>query len=215
MNQLSRRQISLGAGIAFATALTVAALAASQAHAQARIGAPAPAFTATDTSGKTHHLSDFRGKTVVLEWTNHRCPFVVKHYKTGNMQTLQRAAARDGVVWLTIVSSAPGQQGHVSAAEANGLTASRNAAPAAKILDPSGAIGRAYGARTTPHMYIINPQGALVYAGAIDNNPGRGAATVAGATNYVRQALAELKAGKPVSQPVTQAYGCSVKYATS
>lgn len=215
MTQLSRRQLGLGVGIAFATALTVAALAAGQAHAQARIGAPAPAFTATDTTGKAHSLADFRGRTVVLEWTNHQCPFVVKHYETGNMQNLQRAAARDGVVWLTIVSSAPGKPGHVSAAEANGLTASRNAAPAAKILDPSGTIGRAYGARTTPHMYIINPQGNLVYAGAIDNNPRRGGATVAGATNYVTQALGELKAGKPVSQPVTQAYGCPVKYAAS
>jgi peroxiredoxin len=212
---LSRRKLGLTAGIVFAAALTAGALVASHAAAQATIGGPAPAFTAVDSNGKTHRLADFRGKTVVLEWTNHQCPFVVKHYETGNMQRLQREATRDGVVWLSIISSAPGQQGHVSAADANRLTRERNAAPTAKLLDPTGAVGRAYGARTTPHMYVINAQGQLVYAGAIDNNPGRGADTVSGATNYVSQALAEVKAGKPVSRPVTQAYGCSVKYATS
>ena len=139
------------------------------ASAAVRVGEPAPAFTGTDTQGKTHRLEDYRGKTVVLEWTNHDCPYVRKHYGAGNMQDQQREAAAQGVIWLSVISSAPGQQGHVSPAEADALTQSRKAASNAVLLDPEGQIGRAYGAKTTPHMYIINPAGQLVYMGGIDS----------------------------------------------
>lgn len=176
------------------------------------VGQPAPAFTGTDSNGRTVSLADLRGKTVVLEWTNHECPFVQRHYHSGNMQALQKAAAADGIVWLSIISSAPDEQGNIKPEEANALTASRGAAPAAVILDPSGTIGRAYGARTTPHMFVIDPNGILVYMGAIDDQPRNTGAAPATATNYVREALAALKAGQPVPNPVTQPYGCSVKY---
>jgi peroxiredoxin len=177
-----------------------------------QVGEPAPDFQGVDTRDKTHRLADYRGKTVVLEWTNHDCPYVRKHYGAGNMQAQQRAAAEQGVVWLSVISSAPGKQGYVSPAEADELTASRDAAPEAVILDPSGEIGRAYGARTTPHMYIIDAAGTLVYMGGIDSNPSANAGDIPGATQYVRVALDELAAGKPVSDPVTRPYGCSVKY---
>jgi hypothetical protein len=177
-----------------------------------KVGAPAPDFTVTDSQGKTHSLSQYRGKPVVLEWTNHDCPFVVKHYKSGNMQSLQKAASEKDVVWLTLISSAPGKQGHVSGAKADELTASRNAAPAAVLFDPDGKVGRAYDARTTPHMYIIDPKGALVYMGGIDSIPSADPADIPKATPYVKVALDEVLAGKPVSDPVTRPYGCSVKY---
>lgn len=210
---MSRRDVSLALGAAAAIGLTVFAMLASPAKANApTIGQPAPAFQLTDSNGATHSLNDFRGKTVVLEWSNHDCPYVIKHYGSGNMQGLQREAAADGVVWLTIVSSAPGKQGHVDGAKANALTQSRNAAPTAVLLDPNGAVGRAYDARTTPHMYIINTQGVLVYQGGIDNKPTANPADLASATNYVRAALADVEAGRPVATPVSQPYGCSVKY---
>jgi Peroxiredoxin len=176
------------------------------------VGQPAPMFTGTDSNGRTVSLSDFRGKTVVLEWTNHECPFVGRHYGSGNMQALQKQATADGVVWLSIVSSAPGEQGSVTPAEANALTQSRNAAPTAVILDPSGTIGHAYDAKTTPHMFVIDPDGLLVYMGAIDDQPRNAGADPGRARNYVRDALAALKAGQPVTDAVTQPYGCSVKY---
>lgn len=177
-----------------------------------KIGAPAPAFTVTDSNGKKHSLADFKGKTVVLEWTNHECPFVKKHYETDNMQKLQRSATAQGVVWLSVISSAPGQQGFVDAAKANELTKSRNASPTAVILDPDGTFGRLYGARTTPHMFIIAPDGKLAYMGAIDDKPSANKNDVAGARNYVSEALEAIRAGKPVPVATTPPYGCSVKY---
>lgn len=201
-----------------ATLLTAACLllalviGARAAVAGPTIGQPAPAFIGTDSNGHTVCLADLHGKTVVLEWTNNECPFVQRHYHSGNMQALQKEAAADGVVWLSIISSAPDEQGNVTADEANALTHSRGANPAAVILDPSGTIGRAYGAKTTPHMFIIDPGGILVYMGAIDDQPRNTGADPASAHNYVRDALEALKAGQPVPIAVTQPYGCSVKY---
>ena len=177
-----------------------------------QVGAPAPDFTGTDSQGNTHRLSDYRGKIVVLEWTNHECPFVGKHYGTANMQKLQQEAAEQDVVWLSIISSAPGKQGHVTPAEANELTTSRNAAPSAVLLDPEGTIGQAYGAKTTPHMYIIDPEGKLVYMGGIDDIPSARWSDVETAQNYVRAALAALAEDKPIDPAVTRPYGCTVKY---
>jgi peroxiredoxin len=179
-----------------------------------RVGSAAPAFTVTDSNGKTHRLSDFKGKTVVLEWTNHECPFVRKHYESGNMQRLQQDAASKGVVWLSIISSASGQQGYLTGQRANQLTRSRNASPTAVILDASGNLGRLYGARTTPHLFIIDNSGILRYAGAIDDKPTADKADVATANNYVRSALNSLSKGQPVKPATTQPYGCSVKYAS-
>jgi peroxiredoxin len=175
------------------------------------IGQPAPNFSAPDADGKTRSLNQYRGKTVVLEWTNHECPYVKKHY-TGAMQALQRDATRDGVVWLSIVSSAPGNQGHVAGAQAKQLTASRNASPTAVLLDPSGAVGRLYGAKTTPHMFVINPEGRLVYAGGIDDVPSAKPEDLQRAKPLVRLALADVKAGRPVAIPASKPYGCGVKY---
>lgn len=175
-------------------------------------GQAAPAFAGTDTQGRAVSLSDYRGSIVVLEWTNNECPFVQRQYQSGNMQSLQKQAAAAGVVWLTIVSSAPGEQGFVDGPQADKLTADRDAAPRAVILDPSGEIGHTYGAKTTPHMYVIDPSGTLVYMGAIDDQPRITSTSPAEAHNYVRAALAALADGKPVATPVTQAYGCSVKY---
>jgi peroxiredoxin len=186
--------------------LPLAALATPQ------VGAPAPDFTGTDSQSNTHRLSDYRGKIVVLEWTNHECPFVGKHYGTANMQKLQQEAAEQDIVWLSIISSAPGKQGHVTPAEANELTTSRNAAPSAVLLDPEGIIGQAYGAKTTPHMYIIDPEGKLVYMGGIDDIPSARWSDVETAQNYVRAALTALAEDKPVDPAVTRPYGCTVKY---
>jgi peroxiredoxin len=178
-------------------------------------GQPAPGFSGTDSSGRPVSLSlaDYRGSIVVLEWTNHDCPFVRRHYDTGNMQALQRQAKKDGVVWLTVVSSAPGEQGYVTGKEADALTTARSASPTAVVLDPSGEIGHAYGAKTTPHMFVIDPAGMLVYMGAIDDQPRNFGADPARANNYVRTALAAVKSGQPVANAITQPYGCSVKYA--
>lgn len=177
------------------------------------IGAPAPLFKAVDVDGRERALAEYAGKTVILEWTNHDCPYVRKHYGSGTMQTLQRDMASQGIVWLTLVSSPPGEQGHVDGVEAKALTVSRNAAPATVLLDPKGTVGRSYGAQTTPHMYIVDPKGILVYRGAIDDKPSASASSLQGAKSYIRQAVAELKAGKPVSEASTKAYGCSIKLA--
>lgn len=213
---LSRRHLSLAAGMAAAVALTAGALIASTAEAapSADVGAAAPAFTGTTSNGETVSLADFAGKTVVLEWTNDGCPFVKKHYATppANMQSLQASAAADDIVWLSVISSRPGSQGHVSPEKANELTSSRGAAPAHVILDESGDIGRLYGAKTTPHMYIVTPEGKLVYDGAIDSIPSAKVEDIAKAENYVTAALADLSAGKPVATPTTKPYGCAVKY---
>ena len=179
-----------------------------------RINELAPDFSGVDSNGATHNLSGFIGKTVVLEWTNHQCPFVGKHYGSNNMQTLQAEATDQDVVWLSIISSAPGQQGYVTAAEANDLTTSRGARPTAVILDPEGEIGRLYSARTTPHMYVIDPQGKLRYMGGIDNIPSADPADITSATNYVRATLNSLQSGQSVDPTLTQPYGCSVKYSS-
>jgi peroxiredoxin len=203
---------------AFLTATGAAALVPrgllvpGAAWAAAKVGAPAPAFTAGATTGKPVNLADYRGQVVVLEWTNHDCPYVRKHYETGNMQALQKEATGQGVTWLTIVSSAPGTQGHVSAAQADELTTKRSAAPSAVLLDLTGVVGQMYGATNTPHMYVIDTSGTLVYAGAIDDKPTSRRTDVQGAHNYVRAALASVAAGQPVKTPVTRAYGCTVKY---
>jgi peroxiredoxin len=198
------------------TLLAAAAFAAAGptcAAAAPTVGAAAPAFTATDTHGAKVGLADQKGKYVVLEWHNQGCPFVVKHYDTGNMQKLQKELTAKGVVWLTVVSSAPGKQGHVSPAEADAYVKEKGAAPTAVLLDEDGSIGRLYGAKTTPHMFVIDDQGTLVYAGAIDDKPTADKADVAGAKSYVRAAYEEAKAGKPVTTASTPPYGCSVKYA--
>lgn len=182
------------------------------AAARPEAGQPAPDFAATDTSGKTWRLTDLAGSKVILEWTNHDCPYVRKHYGSGNMQALQREAAAAGYVWLTVISSAPGKQGHVSAEEADALTRERGAAPAAVLLDTQGAMGRAYGAQTTPHMYVIDGSGTLVYMGGIDDRPTSDPADLEGATSYIRLAMADLAAGRALANPVTRPYGCSIKY---
>lgn len=179
-----------------------------------RAGSPAPNFTGVDSNGKKHQLSDFKGKVVVLEWTNHECPFVKKHYETNNMQKIQQQTTGKGAVWLSIVSSAPGQQGHVTAQKANELTKSRKAKPTAVILDADGKIGRFYNARTTPHMYVLGKDGTLQYTGAIDNNPSKNPQDVASAKNYVTAAVDSILKGQPVGTATTQPYGCSVKYGT-
>jgi peroxiredoxin len=196
---------------------TIAAVAAALAMSAAAdaapvVGKPAPQFTVTDSNGKSHSLSDYRGKTVVLEWTNDGCPYVKKHYGAGNMQKLQAEVAAAGGVWLSIISSAPGKQGYVKGAQANQLTASRNAKPTAVLLDPAGAIGRAYEAQTTPHMFVVDPKGTLRYMGAIDDQPSTDASTVATARNYVREAFKAVAAGGTVAETATDPYGCSVKY---
>ena len=178
----------------------------------ARIGSAAPDFVGSDSNGKSVALKDLRGHIVVLEWSNNQCPFVGKHYRSGNMQALQKEATGKGVVWLTVLSSAPGEQGNVSAAEANELTRSRGAAPTAVILDSSGVIGRAYGARTTPHMFVIDKTGTLVYMGGIDDRATTDVADIAPAKNYVRLALTAVMSGNAVADPITRPYGCSVKY---
>ena len=182
------------------------------AYAAPEVGKPAPDFSAADSNGKTVKLSDFRGKTVVLEWTNDGCPYVKKHYNSNNMQNLQKDATGKGVVWLTVISSAPGMQGYVDGAGANALTQARGAAPTAVLLDPEGTAGHLYDARTTPHMFIVSADGTLVYMGGIDDKPSSDPASLEGAKNYVRAALDELSAGKPVTEAVTRPYGCSVKY---
>lgn len=178
----------------------------------ASIGQPAPAFTLTDTAGKTVTLAEFKGKHVVLEWVNPNCPFVVKHYGSGNMQATQSGAAREGVVWLAINSTSADHQDYKAPGALDQWMKTQRAAANHTLMDADGKAGKAYAARTTPHMYIISPAGTLVYAGGIDNKPTANPADIAGATNYVNVALQELLAGKPVSSPNTRPYGCSVKY---
>jgi peroxiredoxin len=204
----------------YALVLAVASLSATgcmentavlESLATLEIGKPAPGFTVTDANGEARSLADFAGKTVVLEWHNPKCPFVKKHY-AGNMQRQQKDATAQGVVWLTINSGKAGKQGHMDGEDANEYLVEHEAAPTAYLLDTDSATGMAYGAKTTPHMYVIAPNGTLQYRGAIDSHQSADPDDVAGATQYVSQALAELAAGKPVSVASTQPYGCSVKY---
>jgi peroxiredoxin len=188
-------------------------LASSVAFAIAEVGKPAPDFSVTDASGKLRSLAEFKGKTVVLEWNNPDCPFVKKHYNAStNMQDQQKSATSKEVVWLSINSGAAGKQGHMDGATASAKMTELKAAQSAYLLDSDGKVGQAYGAKTTPHMFVIDAKGTLQYAGAIDSNPSADAADIAGATQYVNVALNEMMAGKPVSTPITKAYGCSVKY---
>ena len=188
------------------------AVAAGTALAAPEVGQPAPAFTLTDSNGQSHNLADFKGKFVVLEWLNHGCPFVKKHYDSNNMQNLQKEYTGKDVVWLSIVSSAAGKQGHMSLAETNQAKEEKRSAATAVLLDEDGTVGQLYGAKVTPELYVINPEGNLIYAGAIDGKKSVDPADVEGATNYVKQALDEALAGQPVSTPKTEPYGCSVKY---
>jgi len=187
-------------------------IAASTAIAAPQVGQPAPEFTLNDSNGKSHKLSDFKGKFVVLEWLNHGCPFVQKHYDGGNMQGLQKEYTGKDVVWLSIVSSAPGKQGNMSPEETNKTKEEKGSAATAILIDADGTVGKLYDAKVTPELYVINPEGVLIYMGAIDDKKSVDAADIAGAKNYVKQALDEAMAGKPVSEPSTTAYGCSVKY---
>lgn len=177
-----------------------------------KVGEPAPGFGAVDSTGKMQRLSDYKGKYVVLEWHNQGCPFTQKHYESGNMQRLQKEWTAKGVVWLTVISSAPGKQGFVTPSQENDYLKKMNAVPTAVLMDPAGTLGHLYDAKTTPDMYIIGPAGNLIYEGAIDDKPTTEQSDIAGAKNYVNAALTEAKGGKPVSDPATRPYGCSVKY---
>ena len=176
------------------------------------IGEPAPVWTGTDTNGVEHTLTDFKGKTVVMEWTNHECPYVRKHYDSGNMQELQKEATGTGVVWLTVASSAEGKQGQVSNDEATQIMSDDGSNATARIQDPSGTIGNMYDAKTTPHMFVINPEGTLVYSGAIDDDASFKQDGIATATNYVKAAWESVAKGEAVEVSSSQPYGCSVKY---
>lgn len=193
-------------------ATTLAAVITAPAFAVATVGQPAPAFTAVDANGKTVSLADYKGKHVVLEWVNPGCPFVQKHYNSANMQGTQKEATAKGVVWLTVSSTAPDASDYKKPAALAAWMQSQKAAATTTVMDDDGKVGRAYGARTTPHMYIVDPAGTLVYAGGIDNKPSSNPADIASSTNYVKLALSETLAGKPVSQASTRPYGCSVKY---
>lgn len=193
-------------------ALSLAVACSPRLTAQAVVGQAAPAFSVADTQGQTQALDQYKGKWVVLEWTNHECPFVKKHYGAGNMQKLQKDYTAKGVAWLTVISSAAGKQGHLTPAQADQLTKERGAAPRAVLLDAAGTMGRAYGAKTTPHMYVIDPTGKLVYAGAIDDTPSTDPADIPRSRNYVSAALEAALAGKPVPTATSTPYGCSVKY---
>lgn len=182
------------------------------AEAEVKNGGAAPEFTLADTKGVSHKLSDFKGKYVVLEWVNHGCPFVVKHYRGGNMQSLQKAQTAEGVIWLSICSSAEGKQGHMSSEDWNKKVEETGSAPTAVLIDEDGSVGKMYGAKVTPHMYVIDPEGLLIYQGAIDSIKSTNAEDVADAKNYVVEALSQHKAGQEIAVPQTQAYGCGVKY---
>jgi peroxiredoxin len=179
----------------------------------ARVGEEAPNFTGVDSNGKTHQLSEYKGKYVVLEWHNQGCPFTKKHYASGNMQSLQKEWTAKGVVWLTIISSAPGQQGYVTPAEENSYMARMHAAPTAALLDPDGKIGHLYEAKTTPHMFVIDPSGKLIYEGAIDDHATPDPSDISQSKNYVSDALTEAMQGKQIATAYTRPYGCSIKYA--
>jgi len=197
----------------FAGIVTLVVVALSILALAVRVGEPAPNFTAADSNGKTHTLSSYRGKFVVLEWHNQGCPYTKKHYDSGNMERLQKEWTQKGVVWFTVISSAPGTQGYVTAQQENEYMQRMHAAPTAALLDPTGDLGHLYDAKTTPHMFIINPDGVLIYDGAIDDKPTPDEADIATSRNYVSLALTQAMSGKPVDTPTSRPYGCSVKYA--
>jgi len=199
----------LGFAAVFASVIGASGFAAGSAP---QIGRPAPDFTATDSKGNSLSLSQFRGKTVVLEWTNADCPFTRKHYTSGNMQSVQALAQKNGVVWLSVISSAPGKQGYVNGPAADALTQSRGAFPTAVLMDPSGTLGRLYGAKTTPHMFVIDKDGTLQYMGGMDSLATADVSDIPKAQPYLKEAMLSVAQGKPVAQGVTRPYGCSVKY---
>jgi hypothetical protein len=216
MIKLSKRVLVIAGGALAALGLGAAALFMSGggvAVASVATGARAPAFSVADAAGQTRTLEEFRGRLVILEWTNHGCPYVRKHYDSGNMQALQQEATADGIVWLQVISSAPGEQGYLDGPGARARVQRDNAHPTATLLDPAGVMGRAYGARNTPQMFIISADGVVLYQGAIDDRPSARRSSLEGAHNYVRAALTDLEAGRPVQTPETTPYGCSVKYA--
>jgi peroxiredoxin len=186
--------------------------AAAGAAADLQVGQPAPDFSTLDSQGNVRHLADYRGKVVVLEWTNADCPYTRKHYESGNMQSLQSLAHDHGVVWLTVISSAPGTQGYVDGRHADELTRTRKAAPAAVLLDPSGSVGRLYHAKTTPHMYVIDAKGELRYMGGIDSIATTDVSDIAKAEPYLKEAMLAVVDGQPVAHAVTRPYGCGIKY---
>jgi hypothetical protein len=206
-----------GHGMAAAAAIVVALIGMvgildTAASPALQIGQPAPEFTAEDSQGTTVHLSQYRGKTVVLEWTNADCPFTRKHYTSGNMQSVQGLAQHDGVVWLSIISSAPGKQGYVNGAAADLLTQSRKAAPTAVLLDPNGTLGHMYGAKTTPHMFVIDNNGLLRYMGGMDSIASTDESDIAKAEPYLKEAMVAVEQGKAPPHALTKPYGCSIKY---
>ncbi|MGV6873645.1 redoxin domain-containing protein [Pseudochelatococcus sp. B33] len=211
---IDRRSMLLGTvtGLGALTVGGAALLRSGPALAAPQIGQPAPAFDATDTNGTARDLAGLKGKVVVLEWTNHDCPFVRKHYNSANIPNLQKEVTATGAVWLSVISSAPGEQGYVDAAAANELTTSRDAAPTGIILDPEGTIGRAYNAQTTPHMYVIDAEGVLRYMGGIDSIASTRIEDLEKAEPLFRNAFLAVSEGKPVQQAVTRPYGCNVKY---
>ena len=215
-HSLTRRTFLAGTGLVGLTTFArhgILVPSPALAAASAKVGSAAPTFTLPATTGKSVSLADQRGKLVILEWTNHDCPYVRKHYESGNMQSLQKEITARGVIWLTLISSSPGTQGYVTPKQADELTRTRKASPTAVLLDSTGVVGKAYGATNTPHMYIVDKSGLLVYAGAIDDRPTTRRADIQGAHNYVRAALEDMAAGRAVQTPVTRAYGCTVKYA--
>lgn len=206
MKASTLRTLCLLAVVAAAATCTTSALGG------VAVGRPAPDFSLTDTNGQVRKLSDYRGKTVVLEWTNPECPIVQKHYRSGNMPALQKSATADGVVWLSINSGHPGGEGDYAPAQVAEWLSSTGARPTAYLRDRDGSVGHLYGARATPHMFVIAGDGTLVYAGAIDSIPSADPSDIARATNYVRAALGALKAGRPIAVATSRAYGCAVKY---
>jgi len=193
----------------FGLLLAGAALPAAD---EPQVGQPAPDFSTVDSQGQMRHLADYRGKVVVLEWTNAECPFTRKHYESGNMQSLQTLAHDHGVVWLSVISSAPGKQGYVDGPAADQLSKTRHAAPAAVLLDPSGSVGRLYHAKTTPHMFVIDAKGNLQYMGGIDSIATPAVSDIPKAEPYLKEAMLAVVDNQPVAHPVTRPYGCSVKY---
>ena len=193
-------------------AVAAAIFFAVPALSQARVGEAAPAFTATDSHGQSQSLDKYKGKFVVLEWHNQGCPYTHKHYASGNMQELQQEWTAKGVAWFTVISSAPGTQGYMTADRENAYVSQVHAAPTAVLLDSDGKVGHLFGARTTPQMFVIDPNGRLIYEGAIDDRPTTDVEDVKGADNYVKDALTAAMAGKPVAHPFTRSYGCSIKY---
>ena len=192
--------------------LLAAVLLPLGALAQVRVGSPAPAFTATDSRGQSQSLTQYRGKYVVLEWHNQGCPFTRKHYVSGNMQNLQKEWTAKGVAWFTVISSAPGQQGYLTPADENAYLEKMHAAPSAVLMDADGKVGHLYNAKTTPQMFVINPEGNVIYAGAIDDRPTPEVEDIRGADNFVSDALTAAMAGKPIAKSFTRSYGCSIKY---